>query len=212
MSVSVDVDRRGIGEILHFTTSKGLLGILDTRAALSRTRVKLEERLEYILKLNSSRVLDPGWEDYVNLSISEINAAFFRISRGWHPPDLWWAILSFAPEVLSHPGVHFSTTNNCYPSCKRGQTRQHFNALFAQEVRGRMGVAIRRPPTLPDSCTTDEQAEVLYPERLSTQYLRTIYVSEPAHADQVHYFIKLVDHEPVSVRIEPERFQPSRWR
>lgn len=211
MTIPAQIAQRGIIEVVHFTTLRGLLGILDTKAALSRTRVKVEERIEFILKLNAPMVRDAAWEDYVNLSISEINTSFLGHSKRWHP-GIKWAIAAFDPVILEHPGVHFTTTNNIYPSCRRGTGAAGLAAMFADPVYGRYATVHRRGQGLPANLTTDVEAEVLYAPPLSTEFLRRIYVAEPETADEVHAYINLVGHQSVEVRIEPRRFAASSWR
>src|SRR4051794_35217009 len=113
MSVADVIARRGITEIVHFTPEKGLLGILAAGAALSRVDIHDEEILEYIAEVNSKRVLDPGDEGCVNLSITEINSSFFGYSTNWRPGTRW-VVLGWDPVILTHPGVVFVTTNNAY--------------------------------------------------------------------------------------------------
>ena len=206
MTIPAIVARRGIAEVVHFTTSKGVLGTLDSGAILSRPLVRTEERLEYIMRLNTPIVKDAGWERYVNLSITTINRRLFDFSANqWHP-DLWWAILALEPEILSHDGVFFVTTNNIYPSRRRAGGADGLEAMFADPVYGRYNFVHRRPNGMPDNLTTDNEAEVLYPERISSEFVRTIYVAEHDHADQVCSHIALVGHRDIPVVVAPERF------
>src|SRR6266511_5391085 len=96
------IERRGITEVLHFTTSKGLLGILYSRLVLPRRRLPRNKLVEHVYMVNAEVRYDPEWTDYVNLSIAQINTRFFDIaSRKWHrDKDLWWCILSFSPVIL----------------------------------------------------------------------------------------------------------------
>jgi hypothetical protein len=57
---------------------------------------------------------------------------------------------------------------------------------------------------LADNLPTCPQAEVLYPDELSTTYLRTIYVSEPEHADVVSAQLAIFPHEGVRVVVDPD--------
>lgn len=207
MTVADTVRERGIVEVVHFTPSRGVLGTLAARAALSRARIHDEDILEYIARVNAIRVLDPGYENTVHLSITGINSSFFEVSARWHPDDDW-AVLAFDPVILQHDGVVFCTTNNAYPACSRGRGDGGLEALFAPRVHGRYGTPHTRTPDMAPNLTTDEQAEVLYPERLSTEFLRTIYVRDEDFADQVHAHLGAVNHPDVPVIIAPDRFEP----
>lgn len=206
MKIKNIIDRREIKEILHFTTNLGLLGVLDSGKIKSRHRIKDDQRLEFILKLNTPLVRDGKWIDYVNFSISRINSNLFGISSNkWHS-DMWWVILSFDPIILTHPKTTFVTTNNIYPAAQRGQGPASLEPLFANVVLGRYSTQICRTPETHSSVPTCEQAEVLYPGELSTEFLQTIYVSTEEHYDEVHAIISAIGHRTVDVICAPEKF------
>jgi hypothetical protein len=206
LTVAETVRKRGIVEVVHFTPSRGVLGTLAARAVLSRARIHDEAILEYIARVNANRILDPGYENTVHLSITAINSSFFDVSARWHPDDDW-AVLAFDPVILQDNGVIFCTTNNAYPACSRGRGREGLEALFSPRVLGRYGAPHTRAAGMAANLTTDEQAEVLYPERLSTEFLRAIYVREEDFADQVHAHLGAVNHADVQVVIAPDRFE-----
>ena len=184
MTIKHIIMKRGIEEILHFTTNAGVTGILASGALLSRQCLPADKYLEYIYRYNCrDRSRDSGWLDYVNLSITSVNRRLFGISKGkWHSGmDGFWAILSFSPEILMHPGVYFATTNNAYPDVKRNQGPEGLEALFADTISS-YGKMLKRNPTTPNNQPTCPQAEVLYPGKLSINYLRRIYVDSPDHA------------------------------
>lgn len=205
MSLVDEIDRRRITEVVHFTTNSGLIGILAKRAVKSRLRLPQEKHLEYVYEPNSAFRKDIPWLGYVNLSISRINKHFYDICSGkWHAgEDRWWTVLSFNPLLMSDPGVLFVTTNNMYTGAVRGSDVAGFRQLFAAQVLRWNGNIVRRPDSLADNLTTCSQAEVLYPDELSTPYLGTIYVSEPEHADVVSAQLAIFPHEGVRVVISP---------
>lgn len=208
MTVQNIIEARDIQEVLHFTTHLGMVGILDSKTVKSRERLGREKRLEYILRLNTNRVLDPDWVDYVNLSITRINTNLFDISSiSWHP-DVWWCMLSFDPIIMTHEDVHFVTTNNAYyQHLRRGKGPEALEALFKPTVKGRYGVSICRTDGMPACCTTCVQAEVLYPRELSTDYLRRIYVFKEEYQDDVCGQQEVLDHPPVDVIVDPNKFR-----
>ncbi len=59
-----------------------------------------------------------------------------------------------------------------------------------------------RPANLP----TCEQAEVLYPEAVSTEYLRCIYVDEDDHHDQASGWLQEFGFKDVDVVISTQKF------
>ncbi len=214
MTIADEIRCRGIGEVLHFTTNRGIVGTLASQALLSRHRLPREKYLQHVLHVNSAvrpEAADffdksQNWLDYVNLSISEINNRYFAVSQRWHVnDDVWWGILSFDAEVMTHDGVVFATTNNGYERCLRQAGTDGLNALFTPTIRRKESWrAIRgnRPPNLP----TCEQAEVLYPGELSTEFLRRIYVREDDHHDQARGWLREFGLREVEVVISPNKF------
>lgn len=180
------VERRGIEEVLHFTTNRGLTGSLAEGAVLSRQRLPESKYLEHVYRPNASVRKDQAWLDYVNLSISRINTDFFEQSSRWHADrDVWWCAFSFDPVILSHEGVYFASTNNIYTSCQRAPGPDGLEALFAERVERWHGNVVEREDGMPGNWTTCLQAEVLYPGALSTDHLLRVYVATGPHADIV---------------------------
>jgi hypothetical protein len=199
--------KRGITDVVHFTTIQGAVGILATRALKSRRRLPRDQYLEHVYRPNAlNRTRDAAWLDYVSLSISRINDWMFDTSERWHIADgVSWVVLSFAPDILGHPGVVFATTNNIYPACRRAEGLAGFNQLFADPVIGRYSSTHRRTK-LPDHFTTDRQAEVLYPGMVDVQYLQRIDVQVEDALDDIHGALGALDHN-VPVRYAPEVFE-----
>lgn len=207
---------RGITELLHFTTSRGLIGILAAGKVYSRDDLNSDQYLENVKVLNSpDRERDADWTAWVNLSVSRVNTRFMGSSKSWHAEDsIWWACLSFDVEILDHPDVWFCTGNNAYPVTQRAQDLEGFDALFAEAVPwGMHGSIARRKAHTPTHHTTDPQAEVLYPRALDLAFLRGIYVPDPELTDAAAGIVAAIDGSspielsaiPVSVR--PDIFQ-----
>ena len=72
-------EKKGINEVLHFTTNYGLLGMLAKNALLPNSELKEENTLAFIFKQNSEQRKEKNrdWLNYCNLSISKINKEFF---------------------------------------------------------------------------------------------------------------------------------------
>ena len=205
--------RRGIQEILHFTKgSAGLTGILHMKAVQSRYRLERDHRLAYIFEPNAAVRRDTAWLDYVNLSISEINSAFFGASCHWHKEaGEWWVILSFDPVIAEHPGVFFTTTNNFYTGAKQAEGPEGLQASFADRILKwhdwrRGDVVTSRTTGTPDHLTTCEQAEILYPMEVSTEFLLRIYVRDGEDMDDTMAQLDMLGHGGIEVVLAPERF------
>lgn len=179
---------RGITEILHFTTNRGLIGILSAGGVASRDRLDADPTLEAIKLPNVlSRHKDAAWTGYVNLSVSRVNISMLGYSKNWHQEDgVWWSVIAFNIGVIDDDSVMFTTTNNTWPVVKRAGGADGFEAMFASSVPyGRFGSIARRRATTLQSHTTCPQAEVLYPDFLSLDHAMHIYVAEAEHLDEV---------------------------
>lgn len=216
MSISEIVKSKGIDELLHFTMNRGFVGILHLQQLLPRHRLEsrvsdgqaIVKEIDEILELNSPVRRDLEYTDYVNLSISEINSRFFGFSSGkWHAGrDVTWFILSFSPEILSHDGVIFVTTNNMYSDAMRQSGPSGLRALFAEQVMS-AGVPKRRMAEMPENYPTCGQAEVLYPGPLSTCYLQRVYVHSEDDAEHAEGQLSVLAHNSVEVVTAPEKFR-----
>jgi hypothetical protein len=214
MTLDQAIAAREIVEVLHFTTNRGIVGTLASRALLSRHRLPQEKYLEHVLHVNAAIRLEAAaffdksqnWLDYVNLSISEINRRYFLVSNRWHQDkNVWWGILAFDPQIMTHEGVVFATTNNSYDLCIRKGGIDGFEGLFAQTIQRKVGWSVsrgRRTARLP----TCEQAEVLYPAGVPTNFLRRIYVQKEEHHDQATGWLREFGVADVEVVLSPEKF------
>jgi len=201
------IRKRHITEVLHFTTHRGLLGSIHSGAVKSRKRLPAEVDLKFIYKPNAIYRKDPAWLDYVNLSISRINSVFFATSCRWHrAEDLWWCFMSFDPEILTHPGVYFATTNNMYTGVEHGAGSAGLESLFATRVVRYNGNIAMRSTQLADNFTTCVQAEALYPGELSVKHLRRVYVETNEDQDEVYAQMHMIGVFGVDVIVDPRLF------
>jgi hypothetical protein len=201
------VHARSITEVLHFTTSCGVLGILASRAVKSRKRIDADAYLEHIYRPNVSVRRDPEWADHVSLSISRINDWMFGASERWHIRDgVSWAVVSLTPDILAHPNVVFSTTNNIYPARLHGNGVSGFERMFADSIVSRYGEIKRRLPDHQLHWTTDRQAEVLYPGEVPVAYVQRIDVQTAQCHDDVAGMLGALDLD-LDVRHAPQVFE-----
>lgn len=214
MSLIASIQQRKIEEVVHFTTNHGLVGTFFKKHLLSRKILPEDSYLEHVLHVNSamrpeaSGCFDKSedWLDYVNLSISEINANYFKFSQSWHNgQDIWWAILAFDPCIITHKGVYFATTNNAYEFCERRKGIDGYNNLFQPSIKRKSGWSISRVNRA-NYLPTCQQAEVLYPRQVSLEYLKTVYVRDGDHQDLVKSWLKQFDIQNVNVIISEQKF------
>jgi hypothetical protein len=212
MSIAEIVRQRDIKQVLHFTTNGGLVGILDSGFLKSRTRLEADQRLEFIFSPNAAFRKDRAWLDYVNLSLTRINSQFFGVSKNrWHRDrDIWWCVLAFDPIILSHEGVHFTTTNNFYSGVRRAAGPEGLDAMFGPKIfqyRDRKGDHIvLRTAGMSPALPTCMQAEVLYPRQVSTDFLHQVYVATEEDADEVHGQLEALRHRQLGITVAPDVF------
>jgi hypothetical protein len=208
MTIAGRIGNRGIQEVLHFTSNRGIVGTLARHALLSRYRLPRETYLEHILHMNAANRPEAGtffdksrnWLDYVNLSISEINKRYFDVSQRWHlNNDVWWGILAFDPMIMTHSGVMFATTNNSYDLCQRAPDVVGFDALFAPFIRRKSPAWSVHRALRTAELPTCEQAEVLYPEAVPAEFLSRIYVREEDQHDQASGWLAEFDFPEVQL-------------
>ena len=207
--VVLAAEKRGIRDVVHFTTVSGALGILAAGAVKSRKRLPEEKYLEHVYRPNTDTRKDPAWLDYVNLSIARINDWMFSTSVRWHiEDDNPWAVLAFDPRLLGNPGVVFATTNNIYPKCRRGEGLDGFASLFADSVVGRTSPVTKWHDRAGKSADwpTDRQAEVFCPGEVSCDYLQRIDVQREDTMDTMVGILAGLGLS-VSVRHAPEVFE-----
>lgn len=202
------IAERGICEILHFTTENGALGFLATRALLPRAELATEKQLEHIMRNNCTVRKDPAWAGHNSMSVTRINSKFFAYSSRTHGTDLWWCILAFSPEILTHPRVVFSTGNNTWPRARKNEGADGLRNMFAERVPGTYDSTIHRRSDTPLNEPTTEEAEVLYPGRIALDHLLFAYFRDQEHADIFAAQADTLDlsFDGRTIRVEPERF------
>ncbi|MFD9515102.1 DarT ssDNA thymidine ADP-ribosyltransferase family protein [Streptomyces mirabilis] len=199
---------RKITEVVHFTTNRGLLGILVEGGCKARAHLDEDAYLESIYHANSKfRREDPRYWRYVNLSISEPNHRFLRKSSEdwWANEDLFWAVLSFDPVIMTHSGVLFSPSNMAYDGITPAQGPEAAEGLFGSRVPygfGRTTQRVNKEPHQP----TEPQAEVLYPDAVSTQHLLRVYVVTEHDAARANAIVSASQHAEVDIIVDPASF------
>jgi len=206
------IERRGIQSVLHFTTNRGSLGIFASKALKSRLLLNSDDQLEHIFTPNALyRSRDAKWLNYVNLSISQINTNFFQVAENnWHrEKGFFWCIFDFDPVILTHSGVVFSTTNNIYSDVVRGEGGVGLEATFAPFIshwNTTSSSSVIRPDGYPDCLPTCRQAEVLYPNEVSTEFVKRIYVRNESEVDELMGQMAIASHPDIPIKVAPELF------
>ncbi|MEZ8709326.1 DarT ssDNA thymidine ADP-ribosyltransferase family protein, partial [Vibrio alginolyticus] len=96
--------------------------------------------------------------------------------------------------------------NNIYPSCIRSEGYEGFVNMFDNPIEGKFQRKFFRGDEHLSSWTTCEQAEVLYPEGLSLEYLDKIYVPNEAAKSCVKAQMSLYNKN-IETLVEPSVFK-----
>lgn len=200
-------EARGIIRLCHFTPSRNLGHIAaDRTGVLSAARLKTDERR--VFNPTDRERLD-GFPSHVCCSIQYPNAWYFRKARGGDRlfPD--WVVLLIHPHYLWGSGTRFCPRN---AAADRGQDVREglaaFESLYAPVVRGARGLTFRRSSRHPPWLPTDEQAEVLIPDRVEHDDLLGVAVADEAQGRRELARFALLEVEAPPIHVAPDFFRP----
>ena len=197
--------QRRITRLCHFTPSRNLCHIARDPVGLLATRNLDQDRRRVYSATDSDRI--NGYLDYVCCSIQYPNAWYFRKARKRDTLFRDWAILLIDPSYLWRTGTRFCQRNAAAAggSGVSGGFAA-FKSLFAEQVRGSQGRVYERhlkPPSVP----TDDQAEVLVPDRIQRTHLQAAVVFNPSQAAREQYRLSLAGAD-LPIAIAPDFFDP----
>ena len=157
--------QRRITRLCHLTPSRNLGHIaVDPRGILALQHLEKDEKS--VFNPTDLARLD-GYLDHVCCSIQYPNAWYFRKARNKEQlfPD--WVVLLIKAHYLWQASTKFCPRNAAAMHGRLvSEGVQAFEALFAKTVEGTHG--FKRGPHHPVFLPTDEQAEVLIPDRIET--------------------------------------------
>lgn len=184
--------RRGITRICHFTPTRNLLHIASGRQGILATKhLASDERAIFnptdLLRLDN-------YPDHISCSIEYPNVWYFAKKRSEEIifPD--WVILLIKPDYLWLEGTKFSPVNAARGSGRYiGEGFKAFQALFADHPPGSRQK--RGAAHLP-CCPTDDQAEVLVPDKIKIEDVLAIAVKDESQAKNERARLKYSDVDP----------------
>ena len=203
--IRAHANRRGITRLCHFTPSRNLAHIAsDSRGLLASRHLQNDETA--IFNPTDKARLD-GYPGHVCCSIQYPNAWYFRKAREKERLFLDWVVLLIDPTYLWRVDTKFCA-RNAAAGYGRGVRSggAAFDALFADSVEGVR--TYRRGPHHPDFLPTDEQAEVLIPDRIGSDGVSAVVVRDDAQAALETSRLRLADLPVPRIVIVPEFFDP----
>ena len=198
-------NRRGITRLCHLTPSRNLAHIVsDSRGILASRHLQDDEAT--VFNPTDKARLD-GYVGHICCSIQYPNAWYLRKARKDERLFLDWVVLLIDARHLWRAGTNFCQRN---AAAKHGKFVRSgaaaFEALFAATVEGKD--TYRRGPRHPDFLPTDEQAEVLIPDRIGRGDINGVVVRDEAQAALETSRLDLAGLTVPRFVIVPEFFDP----
>jgi hypothetical protein len=160
------VQKRNIQRLCHFTPSRNLMHIAAGQIGILSTSA-LEKGERATFNATDLSRLD-GQKSHICCSIEYPNAWYFDRARAGNElfPD--WVVLLVDPKYLWQDGTLFCPRNAAAEYGRYiAKGPQAFEAMFADEVVGTRRTIYRRTKEQSAACPTDQQAEVLVPDRIA---------------------------------------------
>jgi hypothetical protein len=192
MSIEAEVQRRGITRLCHFTPSRNLAQILTGNMGILATK-KLKDDERSVYTPTDLERLD-GFPDHISCTIEYPNAWYFEKARAREILFKDWVILLINPKYLWCKGTKFCPRNAAAgfgTAVQEGEPA--FRQMFAERTVGAYGKSFVRTAQRPDSCPTDEQAEVLVPDTISMGDIIGVVVQSEGQARDELVRIKLLN-------------------
>ena len=199
--------RRRITRLCHFTPSRNLGHIVEDPRGILSSRYLAEDEKTVFNPTDLARL--DGFPDHVCCSIQYPNAWYFRKARSQERLFEDWVVLLIDPHYLWHADTKFCPRNAAVGYGRLvGAGVDAFEGLFAETVEGRW--TFRRGPQHPTFLPTDEQAEVLIPDRVELQDVIGIVVRDEAQAKREVARLELLGRRSPLIAIASDFFEPNR--
>ncbi len=212
MIISAILERahgRGITRLCHFTPSRNLVHIATGLSGLlASSRLKTDEKA--VFNATDRERLD-GFPDHVCCSIQYPNAWYFRRARANERLFEDWVVLLIKPHHLWGPGTKFCPRNAAANwGSGVGEGVVAFESMFEPLVLGAYGKTYTRSALHPPWLPTDEQAEVLIPDRIAREDVLGVAVIDESQAKREHARLTQLLADVPPLVIVPDFFQASR--
>lgn len=163
--IKIDTKQRGITRLCHFTPSRNLAHIASGASGILSTQSLKDDERSVFTATDLSRF--DNHEGHICCNIEYPNAWYFDKARSAEVLFKDWVVLLINPKFLWLNGTKFCPRNaaaNYGREIKEGADA--YRALFKDSVQGTGGNKFNRNSNHLMCCPTDEQAEVLIPDRI----------------------------------------------
>jgi hypothetical protein len=174
-AIKREAERRGITRLCHFTPSRNLVHILTGETGILATQ-SLQTSDSSVFTSTDPNRLDRH-EKYICCSIEYPNVFYFNLAQSKDKLFKDWALLFIDSKYLWLSGTRFSPVNAATGSGRYiSEGEKAFLEMFAPSVEGARGNVFSRGSKHLISCPTDNQAEVLLPDRIAMEDILAIAV------------------------------------
>lgn len=207
-AIRVSAERRNINRICHFTPSRNLVHIAtDPSGVLASAHLKTGDKT--VFNATDAARFD-GFPDHVCCSIQYPNAWYFRKARANEHLFQDWVVLLIKPHHLWAIGTKFCPRNAAAGfGGGVAEGEQSFEAMFAPSVVGAYSRTYTRSTSHPSWLPTDEQAEVLIPDRVAREDVLGVAVLDEAQAKREHARLTQLQVKVLPIVVAPDFFSPS---
>lgn len=206
--IKLEAERRGITRLCHFTPSRNLAHIARDNSGILSTK-KLESDERKVFTATDLRRLD-NHEDHICCNIEYPNTWYFKKARVAEILFRDWVVLLIKPDYLWQEGTKFCP-RNAAAEFGRGikEGTKPFKELFKKSVQGARGKYFNRESKHLRCCPTDDQAEVLIPDRIPLEDILGIAaISEDQVKNELARFEHLqIPKDRFNFVIAPSMFQ-----
>ena len=188
-AVYEEARRRRITRLCHFTPSENFARIARDPLGLLATKHLKNYRKAAFNSTDPQR--RDGFLGHICCTVEYPNAWYFQKAKEKNPRLCDWVVLFIKPHYLWAVGTRFCP-RNAAASFGRDAHKgiEAFEAMFAPYVVGANNKTRERKPGRPAFLPTDEQAEVLIPDRVARKDLLGICVLDEAQAKREVAFLK----------------------
>lgn len=207
--IRASVEHRGITRLCHFTPSRNLVHIVtDPRGMLAVARLTADEQA--VVNPTDLARLD-GHRGHICCSIQYPNAWYFERARSRDRLFKDWVVLLIDPRYLWLDGTKFCPRNAAAAGGREIRAGEDaFESLFAPSVPGKNGRLFNRQMFRPGFLPTDEQAEVLVPDRIARRDVLGIVVVDESQAKREIVRLETLGETVPPITIAPDFFDPHR--
>lgn len=203
----MDIKKRNITRLCHFTKSKNIPHILEEFKA-----IKSSDKIPSHYKdVNDILRLD-GKKSHVCCSVEYPNLYYLDSIKNNDKLFKEWAILVINPEIIVNESCLFSAVN---AATERGKYIKSgvegFNSLYSNVVTTKRRT-ITRTSKLPSCCPTDFQGEIMIKEEIGIKYIEGIIVESEEQGRHEKFKLSLLGlQDKIKVYVSPEAFRKSSY-